>query len=99
MSQRQDAERSALKAKGYTGALRDMELRFLQDHSGPPPVADALPDAWVKFLEYQTGQPVRDRADAELIFLQMVLPAPTQSWTLLDGWMAFWLLGGPLLQP
>lgn len=78
-------EWNRLRALGYTGALSDMELAWLQANGA---TSTNLPDAWMEFLT-AAGFLTGSRLDRELAYYQS-LAFTVEGDTLIDWRREYW---------
>lgn len=72
-----DCEFTVLRAGGYTGALKDMELQWLQANGA---TSDDLSDAWEEFLVVQLGVAATgNRMDDEMAYYKSVISGGDQT--------------------
>lgn len=84
-----DAKFDALRFLGFTGAVNDMTLQWLQAKAGV--TANALPDAWREFLDTAVAGPTGQFNDDWYAYLG----AQGHTGSLNDRELQFWIAQGP----
>ena len=82
-----DAKFAALRAQGYTGAMSDMTLQWLQANGA---TSNSISDAWLEMLVAQGIAPNTHRGDGWYDYLGL----RGYTGSINDRELAFWLDGG-----